>query len=223
MQGNVLLVDPPGIGESEALTNILKEILPNAVAFIFMVNVSNSGGVQEDRLIEILKTIKNAAPQMLCFNPCDVLFATNKWDLIDPEAGEDTERHSDDSSDDSNSEEHVSDKEKLWDMIVEKIENVWMDCDKEQIFKLSLQKVDTATDTQEKREFQRFTDELSQIIERYKDKRVQTHLSFLEDLVFKIEKGILARIHSVETGNTHTLTEIQKTLKKINDDSNQAR
>ena len=44
------IVDTPGIGESEEMTNILVNYLPEAVAFIYVINTANAGGVQDDRV-----------------------------------------------------------------------------------------------------------------------------------------------------------------------------
>lgn len=42
------IVDTPGIGENDHLTDVLLTYLPNAVAFIYVINASNSGGIQDD-------------------------------------------------------------------------------------------------------------------------------------------------------------------------------
>lgn len=44
------IVDTPGVGESTDMTNRLFEYLPNATAFIYVVNSANSGGIQEDKV-----------------------------------------------------------------------------------------------------------------------------------------------------------------------------
>lgn len=49
-QGNTILVDTPGIGANEEITQKLKEYLPNAVSFVFVINVANAGGMQKDRV-----------------------------------------------------------------------------------------------------------------------------------------------------------------------------
>lgn len=51
LQGNVIFVDTPGIGENDTLTNILLDFLPHAVSFVFIINARNAGGVQEDRVM----------------------------------------------------------------------------------------------------------------------------------------------------------------------------
>lgn len=44
------IVDTPGVGESEDMTNILMDYLSEAVAFIYVINTTNAGGIQDDRV-----------------------------------------------------------------------------------------------------------------------------------------------------------------------------
>ena len=46
----MVIVDSPGIGDSEQVCNIALEFLPQAFAFIYVINSPNAGGVQEDRV-----------------------------------------------------------------------------------------------------------------------------------------------------------------------------
>ena len=43
-------MDTPGIGGSGEVTQKLMEYIPNAVSFIFVINVSSAGGMQRDRV-----------------------------------------------------------------------------------------------------------------------------------------------------------------------------
>ena len=50
----MVIVDSPGIGEPEIMDTIVKQYLPEAFAFIYVINSANAGGVQTDRVsIEI--------------------------------------------------------------------------------------------------------------------------------------------------------------------------
>lgn len=49
-QDDAVLVDTPGIGGSGEVTEKLMEYLPNAVSFIFVINVGSAGGMQNDRV-----------------------------------------------------------------------------------------------------------------------------------------------------------------------------
>lgn len=48
-----MIVDTPGCGdlEREKVADMMMSYLPNALAFIFVVNVSNAGGIQDDRVL----------------------------------------------------------------------------------------------------------------------------------------------------------------------------
>ena len=53
-QKGVVIIDSPGIGESDIMDEMVKQYLPQAFAFIYVVNTINAGGVQKDRVsIEI--------------------------------------------------------------------------------------------------------------------------------------------------------------------------
>ena len=49
-----MIVDRPGVGESDIMDEIVLNYLPNAFAFIYVINSSNTGGVQKDRVSKLL-------------------------------------------------------------------------------------------------------------------------------------------------------------------------
>ena len=50
----MVIIDSPGIGESAIMDEIVNQYLPEAFAFIYVINSANAGGVQKDRVsIEI--------------------------------------------------------------------------------------------------------------------------------------------------------------------------
>ena len=49
-QQGVVIVDSPGIGGSDILDEIVVSYLPNAFAFIYVINSTLAGGVQKDRM-----------------------------------------------------------------------------------------------------------------------------------------------------------------------------
>ena len=46
----IVIVDSPGVGESDVMDDIVVNYLPNAFAFIYVINSGNAGGVQKDRV-----------------------------------------------------------------------------------------------------------------------------------------------------------------------------
>ena len=46
----MVIIDSPGVGESVIMDDIVKQYLPEAFAFIYVINTANAGGVQRDRV-----------------------------------------------------------------------------------------------------------------------------------------------------------------------------
>ena len=51
-QQGIVIVDSPGVGESDIMDDMVKEYLPEAFAFIYVINSANAGGIQRDRVRE---------------------------------------------------------------------------------------------------------------------------------------------------------------------------
>lgn len=49
--GNVTIVDTPGVGDDQELKKMLTEYIPKGVAFVIVIDVSRSGGLQKDRTV----------------------------------------------------------------------------------------------------------------------------------------------------------------------------
>ena len=49
----MVIVDSPGIGDSEHVSKIVLEYMPQACAFVYVINSPNAGGLQEDRVSEL--------------------------------------------------------------------------------------------------------------------------------------------------------------------------
>ncbi|XP_052776478.1 dual serine/threonine and tyrosine protein kinase-like isoform X1 [Mya arenaria] len=85
----VTIVDTPGVGESGNMTSRLFRYLPNAIAFIYVLNSANAGGIQEDKLIEIVREQQRDAKRggMSGFDPACTMFVCNKWDIVEDREG----------------------------------------------------------------------------------------------------------------------------------------
>ena len=51
-----MIIDSPGVGESDIMDEIVTQYLPQAFAFLYVINSTNAGGVHNDR-VSIAKTI----------------------------------------------------------------------------------------------------------------------------------------------------------------------
>ena len=49
-QDGVVIVDSPGVGDNKDIGEIVLQYMPQACAFIYVINTPNAGGVQEDRV-----------------------------------------------------------------------------------------------------------------------------------------------------------------------------
>ena len=49
-QENVMIVDSPGVGESEVMDEFVVNYMSNAFCFMYVINTYNAGGVQKDRV-----------------------------------------------------------------------------------------------------------------------------------------------------------------------------
>lgn len=180
LKGNAILVDTPGIGGSGDVTPKLMEYLPNAVSFIFVINIDSAGGMQSDRLPVILNSIietqiKNEMP---CFDPEDVIFITNKWDSIRSQFDVDKER------------------EELWEKIKIELKKKWPNVKDSHIFRMNFLDVDLDADNENTstKEFKKFQDVLFANVEKANDIRIKRHFGVLQELLKNVSKGINARL-----------------------------
>jgi len=49
-QEKVMIVDSPGVGESDVMSEFVLNYLSRAFCFMYVINSDNAGGVQEDRV-----------------------------------------------------------------------------------------------------------------------------------------------------------------------------
>ncbi|KAL3873890.1 hypothetical protein ACJMK2_036969 [Sinanodonta woodiana] len=81
LQEDVIVVDTPGIGNTNLLTKQIIEYVPKADGYICIIDSSHAGGVQEDRIQVLLREIKlKQGKEMKDFK--NVMFICNKWDRV---------------------------------------------------------------------------------------------------------------------------------------------
>ena len=49
-QAGIVIIDSPGVGESAEMDDMVIQYLPEAFAFMYVINISNAGGIQKDRV-----------------------------------------------------------------------------------------------------------------------------------------------------------------------------
>lgn len=89
LECGLVVVDSPGIGENEEMDKVIVNFVgENQISgFLYAIKSDNAGGVDEDRLLGLLKVIiekekEKADKGMLPFDPECALFVCNLWDLI---------------------------------------------------------------------------------------------------------------------------------------------
>ncbi|VDI07942.1 Hypothetical predicted protein [Mytilus galloprovincialis] len=117
LQDDAVIVDTPGIGTSSKLTSCLLDYLPKAISLIYVINSSNAGGVQNDRLLKIFEA-QSEGTCLYKLDPNRAIFVCNKWDQI------------------SKREEN-----KVSTYIVKELKKSWPNFQEDQMFKLSAKTV----------------------------------------------------------------------------------
>ncbi|KAL3883491.1 hypothetical protein ACJMK2_029748, partial [Sinanodonta woodiana] len=80
---NIVLVDTPGIGERDSLTTKVVEFIPKCAGYIFVVDSSRAGGVQDAGLGQLIEAIAVSASNEVHMNDLsNAIFVCNKWDLV---------------------------------------------------------------------------------------------------------------------------------------------
>lgn len=176
LQGNVIIVDTPGVGdlEQKEVADRMLSYLPNALAFVFVANVSNAGGLQDDRLLPILSNIRGSMDRMVCFNPEDVIFLLNKWDAISHE-------------DDDQLEEFFQNAKTY-------LRKLWKEVEDSCIFKISAVKV-LKKKPKYTTVFDNFQRLLKEKIASNENKRVKAHLRILDDFLDECNTVLLTKLH----------------------------
>ncbi|XP_067035342.1 uncharacterized protein [Acropora muricata] len=94
LQKGIVIIDSPGVGESDIMDEIVTEYLPRAFAFIYTINSSNAGGVQKDRLEKLLENVRNTFLGGKWQLPAKcALFVCNKWDQVPEKEHKEVKSH----------------------------------------------------------------------------------------------------------------------------------
>ncbi|XP_035663959.1 bacterial dynamin-like protein [Branchiostoma floridae] len=118
LEGGIVIVDSPGVGESDMMDKVVADYIPNAFAFLYIINSANAGGVQHDRLGKLLKLY---AEKENVFNSESAMFICNKWDLVEAEAP-------------------AKEQEEMKTNTFRKLSQMWPDLKESQVFYVSTKK-----------------------------------------------------------------------------------
>lgn len=95
LRGGLVLIDTPGIGENDAMEDLLKKFIQenHIQGFIYVIKIDGGdGGVQEDRILKLLNIVLEKQqsgrtdPTDTCLQEnLAALFVCNRWDLVPDE------------------------------------------------------------------------------------------------------------------------------------------
>ncbi|XP_062610417.1 dynamin-like protein 1 [Saccostrea cucullata] len=194
LKGNITLVDTPGVGDSDELNEILDEYLPYAVAFVFVVNPVSGGGIQEDRIVKVMKSIKAKTDTMICFDPADVIFLVNKWDAMFDKKRRNTDRQ--------------------WRNVVDRIKQSWPKVNIENIIQMSA-KLAYEKDPTYSYNFSCFEKRLHLLIDKNINKRIENSHRFLAEMLSTLEMFINSRLSAASKSLPELQTDSEKCLKRL--------
>lgn len=155
----------------------MRSYLPNALAFVFVVNVPNAGGLQDDRLLGILSYVRDSMNQMVSFCPEDVIFLLNKWDTL--------------------SDEDEREIEKYLKKSKEILHRYWEELDESCVFKISATKA-LKKEPEYTKLFDSFVEVLKDVITKSEKKRVGLHLRFIRTFLDECDRVLSTKLLCVE-------------------------
>ncbi|CAC5423698.1 unnamed protein product [Mytilus coruscus] len=123
---------------------------------------------------------------MPCFEPEDVIFLTNQWDVIENTKGDGDEE-----------DQHT----KTWNKIQSKLDEGWPGFNTDRLFKISLKQVGENLKTPFTKQYKNFQALLEKTIDRNKNKRVEYYFRFVQKFAVDAEMGISSRINLIETSD----------------------
>lgn len=181
LKEHAIIIDTPGVGDSDEMTTKLLDYLTEAVAFIYVINTPNAGGVQDDRLGKILRKQRDLEEKgsLKQFDPGCAIFVCNKWDQVSEKEEQD-----------------------VWLDIAEKLKANWptsKDNDLEaQMFKMSvkteLERSEKGLDCTEK--LKSLISGIDRLVSACLERRVTKHINWLQEFLDKLLVNVIANINS---------------------------
>uniref|UniRef100_K1QJ91 Serine/threonine-protein kinase atg1 n=1 Tax=Magallana gigas TaxID=29159 RepID=K1QJ91_MAGGI len=203
LKEHATIVDTPGVGESDEMTTKLLDYLSEAVAFIYVINTTNAGGVQDDRLVKIFKKQLELEQKGLLqqFDPECAIFVCNKWDQVPDSEGE-----------------------MVWKDISKKLQANWptrrnIDITG-QMFKMSvtkdLQRSKAGLGYSEK--FKALISGIDRLVRASLERRVKKHVDWLQSFLDRLLIKVIAKINASRKNQEEKKamkSEIEKRLKTL--------
>ncbi|XP_028400660.1 uncharacterized protein LOC114523825 [Dendronephthya gigantea] len=202
LEEEIVIVDSPGLGECDEMDEVLMNYLPNAFAFICVLDASSAGGVQKyikEKLRNILKKVKSSDGGFETLQHLAEcwLFICNKWDQVKENERSETKKY-----------------------VVAKLRECWEDSNLN--YQMEYMSI---TDAIEVQEYGGVTEEFNDLLKKIKTMvlrainiRLYNHWQSLYELLYQIYR--VTYFFNQEVQSTHQEThkrmeEIEKRIKEI--------
>ncbi|XP_052682877.1 uncharacterized protein LOC128163345 [Crassostrea angulata] len=181
LKEHAIIIDTPGVGDSDEMTTTLLDYLTEAVAFIYVINTPNAGGVQDDRLGKILRKQRDLEEKgnLKQFDPGCAIFVCNKWDQVSEKEEQD-----------------------VWLNIAEKLKAIWPTREDQnieaQMFKMSvkteLERSEKGLECTEK--LKSLISGMDRLVSACLERRVTKHIYWLQEFLNTVLVNVIANINA---------------------------
>ncbi|KAK3610632.1 hypothetical protein CHS0354_009096 [Potamilus streckersoni] len=211
LQNTMVPVDSPGIGESEFLEDLLINYINNHEihGFMYVIKTDNAGGVQEDRLLNLLRIVikqQNGRPNCQgnrIFDPKAAIFLCNRFDNVE-----------------------VSERAKLKAHVLDQLGKIWPGLSESQVIFFSCR--NTQRDLEVDRDyvndgFQGYLEGLRNLYFYGMEKRIRDNYGWIEKVLKRSLyhlRTVVKRLDLSERDLKEKLEDTQERLNKLQNDSN---
>ncbi|KAH3777653.1 uncharacterized protein LOC127844925 isoform X2 [Dreissena polymorpha] len=204
LQGGLVLVDTPGIGENEFLEAELMNFIGShhIRGFVYIIKTDNAGGVQEDRLLNLLKIVieqqrsrSDLTGRHTTFDPKSALFVCNRVDLVSKD-----------------------ELEKVKKNAIEKLSACWPSFDESQVVFFSTEKAlrDVQADTDYINDnYKQLLDALKDLFISALEKRVKSSYKWIESVLKRSDHYLRTIVKRLDMTDMDLNEKSEVTLKKL--------
>ncbi|CAH3120313.1 unnamed protein product [Pocillopora meandrina] len=194
---NVMIVDSPGVGESDVMSSFVLNYLPRAFCFMYVLCASNAGGIQPDRLGKLLTSAQNlrkSANLDLSLSAACTLFVCNKWDLVKNNEREEVKRDT------------VGKLTRILGNLDPKSQIVYLSCKSAQL----AQTYGVVTE-----DFSNLITGISNLVVSSMKNNLQMNTRWLEDLLDRMSRQVCIKLKSAKMSHQETEEKIKRVLRRM--------